>query len=84
MKSKSVFTVVLFYLMITMLMISIYHNMNHGFASSYGFYMITLIAFLGYSYRKINETQEENNVKPENQVKKAKDIFKAKGKMKNK
>jgi hypothetical protein len=83
MKSKSVFTVVLFYLMIAMLMISIHHNMNYGFASSYGFYMITLVAFLGYTYRKINETKEENDTKSVTTPPKPKDIFKGKRKSKS-
>lgn len=59
MKSKSVFTVVLFYSMVGMLFISIDQNMRHGFAASYAFYMLTFMLFLGYTYRKINESKED-------------------------
>lgn len=63
MKSKSVFTVVLFYSMIGLLMISIHQNMTYGFPASYAFYMLTLMLFLGYTYRKINESKEDNDLK---------------------
>lgn len=63
MKSKSVFTVVLFYSMIGLLMISIHQNMKHGFAASYAFYMLTFMLFLGFTYRKINESKEDNDLK---------------------
>ena len=59
MKSKSVFTVVLFYSMVGMLFISIDQNMRHGFAASYAFYMLTFMLFLGYTYRKTNESKED-------------------------
>ena len=62
MKSKSTLTVVLFYSMLGMLFISIHHNMSHSFASSYIFYMLTFMFFLGYTYRKINEPKEDNNL----------------------
>lgn len=61
MKSKSVFTVVLFYSMVGMLFISIDQNMRHGFAASYAFYMLTFMLFLGYTYRKTNESKEEKD-----------------------
>ena len=63
MKSKSVFTVVLFYSMVGMLLISIHQNMTNGFAVSYAFYMLTFMLFLGYTYRKINESKEDNDLK---------------------
>ena len=59
MKSKSTLTVILFYAMAGMLMISIHHNIDYGFAASYPFYMITLVLFLGYTYRRMNEPNEE-------------------------
>jgi len=79
MKSKSTFTVVLFYSMAGMLMIAIHQNMRNGFAASYMFYMLTFMLFLGFTYRRINESKEEeesqNNQKPDPKVK-----FKKKGK----
>jgi hypothetical protein len=60
MKSKSTFTVVLFYAMAGMLMIAIHQNMRNGFAASYMFYMLTFMLFLGYTYRKINESKEDD------------------------
>ena len=66
MKSKSTFTVVLFYSMAGMLMIAIHQNMRNGFAASYMFYMLTFMLFLGFTYRRINESKEdesENNEK---------------------
>ena len=41
-----------------MLMISIHQNMLNGFAASYPFYMLTLMLFLGYIYRRMGETKE--------------------------
>ncbi|ABG60508.1 hypothetical protein [Cytophaga hutchinsonii] len=63
MKSKSTFTVVLFYSMVGLLMISIHQNMTNGFAASYVFYMLTFMFFLGFTYRKMNESKEDNNLK---------------------
>lgn len=59
MKSKSTLTVVLFYAMTGMLMISIHQNIRNGFAAAYMFYMLTFILFLGFVYRKMNEPKEE-------------------------
>jgi amino acid permease len=58
MKSKSIFTVVLFYAMAGMLMIAIHQNIRNGFAASYMFYMITFMLFLGFTYRKMSEPKE--------------------------
>ena len=62
-----------------MLMIAIHQNMRNGFAASYMFYMLTFMLFLGFTYRRINESKEEeesqNNQKPDPKVK-----FKKKGK----
>jgi Na+/melibiose symporter-like transporter len=73
MKSKSTFTVVLFYSMAGMLMIAIHQNMRNGFAAAYMFYMLTFMLFLGFTYRRINESKEEeesqNNQKPDPKVK---------------
>jgi len=63
MKSKSTFTVILFYSMIAMLIISIHQNMRNDFAAAYVFYMITLMLFLGYTYRKMNEPKDDNDLK---------------------
>ncbi|HSY62577.1 MAG TPA: hypothetical protein VK796_11905 [Cytophaga sp.] len=62
MKSKSTFTVVLFYAMAGMLMIAIHQNMRNGFAAAYMFYMLTFMLFLGFTYRRINETKSEDEV----------------------
>jgi Na+/melibiose symporter-like transporter len=59
MKSKSTFTVVLFYAMAGMLMIAIHQNMRNGFAAAYMFYMLTFMLFLGFTYRRINESKDE-------------------------
>jgi hypothetical protein len=59
MKSKNTFTVILFYVMAGMLMISIHQNMRNGFAASYAFYMLTFMLFLGYTYRRMGESKEE-------------------------
>lgn len=82
MRSKSVFTVILFYLMVGMLIISINYNMRAGFAASYIFYMITLMLFLGYTYRKINEPRDESDVKSDNPAPEPKKGPKRKGKSK--
>ena len=62
-----------------MLMIAIHQNMRNGFAAAYMFYMLTFMLFLGFTYRRINESKEEeesqNNQKPDPKVK-----FKKKGK----
>ncbi|WP_299248507.1 hypothetical protein [uncultured Cytophaga sp.] len=64
MKSKSIFTVVLFYAMAGMLMIAIHQNMTNGFAASYMFYMLTFMLFLGFTYRKMSEPKDnEEDVK---------------------
>ena len=73
MKSKSTLTVVLFYSMAGMLMIAIHQNMRNGFAASYMFYMLTFMLFLGFTYRKMNGSNEEedqkNNTKTSSKVK---------------
>ncbi|WP_157446982.1 hypothetical protein [Cytophaga aurantiaca] len=61
MKSKSTLTVVLFYAMAGMLMISIHQNMRNGFAAAYMFYMLTFMLFLGFTYRKMNESKEDED-----------------------
>lgn len=61
MKSKNTFTVILFYSMAYMLMIAIHQHIRNGFAASYMFYMLTFMLFLGYTYRKMNEPNEEDN-----------------------
>lgn len=67
MKSKSTFTVILFYAMAGMLLIAIHQNMTNGFAASYMFYMITFMLFLGYAYRRMSEPKED--IQPENSKK---------------
>ncbi len=79
MKSKSTFTVILFYTMIGFLMISIHQNIRNGFAASYVFYMFTLMLFLGFTYRKINESKDDNDLKT-NPDSKPKQGLKQKGK----
>jgi Na+/melibiose symporter-like transporter len=73
MKSKSTLTVVLFYSMAGMLMIAIHQNMRNGFAAAYMFYMLAFILFLGFTYRKMNGSNEEedpkNNTKTSSKVK---------------
>ena len=69
MKSKSTFTVILFYAMAGMLMISIHQNMRNGFAASYAFYMFTLMLFLGYTYRRMGETKEPDEDENSKKVK---------------
>jgi len=49
--------------MIGMLGISIHQNMRNGFAAAYAFYMITFILFLGFTYRKMNEPKDDNDLK---------------------
>lgn len=60
MKSKNIFTVILFYSMVAMFMIALHQNMLNGFAASYVFYMLTFMLFLGYAYRKMNEPKDED------------------------
>lgn len=79
MKSKSTFTVVLFYSMAGMLMIAIHQNMRNGFAASYMFYMLTFMLFLGFTYRRINESKEDDESK-NNQNGNSKVKFNKKGK----
>ena len=37
--------------------------MRNDFAAAYVFYMITLMLFLGYTYRKMNEPKDDNDLK---------------------
>lgn len=69
MKSKSTLTVVLFYSMAGMLMIAIHQNMRNGFAAAYMFYMLTFMLFLGFTYRKMNESKEEESNQNNKKVK---------------
>lgn len=52
----------LFYCMLGLLMISIHQNIRNGFAASYVFYMVSFMLFLGFTYRRINESKEDNNL----------------------
>ena len=80
MKSKSLLTSILFYLTTGMLLISVYNSINFGFGRSYEFYMFTLVFFLWFCYRKINEPADGNQEPEDKNTPKAGDSVRTGGK----